>query len=439
MEVILLERVAKLGQMGEVVRVKDGFARNFLLKRGKALRATTDNRARFEGMKADLEARNLQAKGEATKVAEKIDGRNVVILRQASESGQLFGSVSIRDIIASFEADKVTISRSQVMLDAPIKTIGKHKIAIAVHPEVEVGVSVTVARSADEAERINRGEDISTRQEDQDAAAEALAAAGEFFDPEARRDDVEPAESDAACREVRRRFPLATNRSSPACSGRARCFQTHHWEIGGTGGPAGATGGGDAATGAGVAAGAGPPPCGSEAALDAVDAGEPLGLPPGAGSAGLASPSGDFGAGVTAGTGSARSGTSDFAPSPLGESSLADSDFCLIRLCFRFAAFILGCTWLFVLGYLALCSLAHRRVGLAARLGSSSPGLPRLLRRCLADSLRPSGPRSSAAAAGVCPSPAGLAASGLASRLRPGRASGSVGGTRPSPSGLAAS
>ena len=190
MEVILLERVAKLGQMGEVVRVKDGYARNFLLPRGKALRATADNRAKFDGMKAELEARNLEAKGEATKVAEKIDGRNVVVLRQASETGQLFGSVTVRDIIASFEADGVTISRSQVMLDAPIKTIGKHKIAIAVHPEVEVSVSVTVARSADEAERINRGEDISTRKEDQDAAAEALAAAGEFFDPEARRDDV---------------------------------------------------------------------------------------------------------------------------------------------------------------------------------------------------------------------------------------------------------
>src|SRR3954468_24971613 len=188
MEVILLERVAKLGQMGEVVRVKDGFARNFLLKRGKALRATSDNRARFEGMKADLEARNLEAKNEATKVAEKIDGRNVVILRQASESGQLFGSVSVRDIVASFEHDKVAISRSQVMLDAPIKTIGKHKISIAVHPEVEVEVSVTVARSAEEAERINRGEDISTRREDQDAAAEAIAAAGEFFDPEAQQE-----------------------------------------------------------------------------------------------------------------------------------------------------------------------------------------------------------------------------------------------------------
>src|SRR6185295_19466539 len=125
MEVILLERVAKLGQMGEVVRVKDGFARNFLLKRGKALRATSDNRAKFDGMKAELEANNLKAKGEATKVAEKINGRNVVVLRQASETGQLFGSVSVRDIIASFEADGVTISRSQVLLDAPIKTIGK--------------------------------------------------------------------------------------------------------------------------------------------------------------------------------------------------------------------------------------------------------------------------------------------------------------------------
>jgi large subunit ribosomal protein L9 len=195
MQVILLERVAKLGQMGEVVRVRDGFARNFLLKRGKALRATADNRAKFDGMKAELEARNLQARSEATKVAEKVDGRNVIILRQASESGQLFGSVSVRDIVASFQNDGVTIGRSQVMLDAPIKAIGKHAIAIAVHPEVEVGVTVTVARSADEAQRINRGEDISTRQEDQDAAAEAIAAAGEFFDPEARPADLESQET----------------------------------------------------------------------------------------------------------------------------------------------------------------------------------------------------------------------------------------------------
>jgi large subunit ribosomal protein L9 len=188
MEVILLERVAKLGQMGEVVKVRDGFARNFLLKRNKALRATADNRAKFEGMKADLEARNLKAKGEASQVAEKINGQNVIVLRQASETGQLFGSVTVRDIVTAFESQGVNIGRSQVMLDAPIKTIGKHTISIAVHPEVEVQVSVTVARSADEAERINRGEDISTRKEDKDAAAEAIAAAGEFFDPEAQQE-----------------------------------------------------------------------------------------------------------------------------------------------------------------------------------------------------------------------------------------------------------
>lgn len=195
MEVILLERVAKLGQMGEVVKVRDGYARNFLLKRKKALRATAENRARFEGMKAELEANNIKAKSEASKVAEKIDGRNIVIIRQASESGQLFGSVSVRDIVASLANDGIILSRSQVWLDAPIKAIGQQKVTIAVHPEVEAAISVTVARSADEAERIKRGEDISTRQEDRDAAAEAIAAAGEFFDPEAQQ---EPAPSEPA-------------------------------------------------------------------------------------------------------------------------------------------------------------------------------------------------------------------------------------------------
>ena len=190
MEVILLERVAKLGQMGEVVRVRNGFARNYLLKRGKALRATADNRAKFDGMKAELEARNLKAKGEASKAAEKIDGFDILIIRQASESGQLFGSVSVRDIVAALEAEKVHVSRPQVWLDAPIKAIGQQKVTIAVHPEVEATISVIVARSADEADRIKRGEDISTRQEDQDAAAEAIAAAGEFFDPEAQHEDV---------------------------------------------------------------------------------------------------------------------------------------------------------------------------------------------------------------------------------------------------------
>jgi large subunit ribosomal protein L9 len=198
MEVILLERVAKLGQMGEIVKVKDGYARNFLLKRKKALRATADNKSKYEGMKADLEANNIQAKGEAGKVAEKIDGREIIIIRQASEAGQLFGSVSVRDIVTALEADGITVGRTQVWLDAPIKAIGRQKVTIAVHPEVETSVNVTVARSAEEAERIKRGEDISTRQDDIDAAAEAIAAAGEFFDPEAQGDDEAAAEQPAS-------------------------------------------------------------------------------------------------------------------------------------------------------------------------------------------------------------------------------------------------
>jgi large subunit ribosomal protein L9 len=190
MEVILLERVAKLGQMGEIVKVKDGFARNFLLKRKKALRATAENKAKYEGMKAELEANNIKAKSEASKVAEKINGRDIIIIRQASEAGQLFGSVSVRDIVVALEADGITVSRPQVWLDAPIKTIGQQKVTIAVHPEVEASITVIVARGADEAERIKRGEDISTRQEDRDAAAEAIAAAGEFFDPEAQQEEA---------------------------------------------------------------------------------------------------------------------------------------------------------------------------------------------------------------------------------------------------------
>ncbi|MBV9459690.1 MAG: 50S ribosomal protein L9 [Bradyrhizobium sp.] len=199
MEVILLERVAKLGQMGEIVKVRDGYARNFLLKRKKALRATAENRAKYDGMKAELEANNLQAKSEASKAAEKIEGLEIIIIRQASESGQLFGSVSVRDIVVALEAEKVHVSRPQVWLDAPIKVIGQKKVAIAVHPEVEATINVIVARSADEADRIKRGEDISSRQEDQDAAAEALAAAGEFFDPEAQHEEVEqPAQAEQA-------------------------------------------------------------------------------------------------------------------------------------------------------------------------------------------------------------------------------------------------
>src|SRR5947209_6259100 len=160
MEVILLERVPKLGQMGEVVRVKDGFARNFLLPKSKALRATKENRSRFETMKVELEARNLQQKGEAEKVAHKLDGQNFTVLRQAAEGGQLYGSVSPRDLATLVAEKGFTVSRAQIVLNTPIKTIGLHKVPIALHPEVEVTIQVAVGRNADEAERIARGEDI---------------------------------------------------------------------------------------------------------------------------------------------------------------------------------------------------------------------------------------------------------------------------------------
>ena len=151
MEVILLERIGKLGQMGDVVRVKDGFARNFLLPRGKALRATADNKSKFESMKGELQVRNLELKGLADTVAAKLDGKTIVVLRQASESGQLFGSVSPRDIAGMLNTDGAEVNRSQVVLNAPIKTIGQYKVPLTLHPEVETIVTVIVARSAGEA------------------------------------------------------------------------------------------------------------------------------------------------------------------------------------------------------------------------------------------------------------------------------------------------
>ena len=192
MEVILLERVAKLGQMGEVVRVKDGFARNFLLPRGKALRATADNKKKFEGMRAELETRNLESKGEAGKLASKIDGKNFVVLRQASESGQLFGSVTTRDIARLIAEDGANIAKGQVAINAPIKSIGQYKVPIALHPEIEVAVTVIVARSADEAERIKRGENVTIRRTDEEEEAAAAAANAEaFFEKPAAEGEAE--------------------------------------------------------------------------------------------------------------------------------------------------------------------------------------------------------------------------------------------------------
>ncbi|WP_428029615.1 50S ribosomal protein L9 [Ancylobacter sp.] len=168
MEVILLERVAKLGQMGEIVRVRDGYARNFLLPSGKALRATKDNKSRFDSMKAQLETRNLELKSEATKVGEKLKGTEVVLVRQAGETGHLYGSVSTRDIADALTAAGFSVERRQIVLNQPIKTIGVHEVPVTLHPEVEVSVRANVARSPEEAQRQSRGEDLSVVRDDED-------------------------------------------------------------------------------------------------------------------------------------------------------------------------------------------------------------------------------------------------------------------------------
>jgi len=203
MEVILLERVAKLGQMGDVVRVKDGFARNFLLPRGKALRATAENRTRFETMKSDLEARSQALKGEASVVAEKLNGKSFTVLRQASEAGQLFGSVSPRDLVGLIGSAGFAVNRNQIALNAPIKTIGQHSVPISLHPEIETTISVIVARNHDEAERIARGEDVTRLREEPTEAEAAAIAAEAFFEPEAAeaaraREGGEPAAAEPA-------------------------------------------------------------------------------------------------------------------------------------------------------------------------------------------------------------------------------------------------
>jgi large subunit ribosomal protein L9 len=165
MEVILLERVARLGQMGEKVRVKDGFARNFLLPRGKALRATEGNKKKFEGQRVQLEARNLELKNEAGAVAGKLDGLSFIIIRQAGETGQLYGSVSARDISEAITAAGFSLHRNQVVLLHPIKTLGLHKTPVQLHPEVLANVTINVARSQEQAERQSKGEDLSVREE----------------------------------------------------------------------------------------------------------------------------------------------------------------------------------------------------------------------------------------------------------------------------------
>ncbi len=168
MEIILMERIERLGQMGDVVTVKDGYARNFLLPQGKALRANKANRAQFEERRVHLEAENLENQKEAQSVAEKVDGNQYIIIRQAGESGQLYGSVSTRDIATLVVEGGTGITRNQVVLDRPIKLLGLHDVRIVLHPEVSLGVVVNVARTEEEAERQARGEDMTVDQFDDD-------------------------------------------------------------------------------------------------------------------------------------------------------------------------------------------------------------------------------------------------------------------------------
>jgi len=172
-ELILLQRVDKLGQMGDVVKVKPGYARNFLLPQKKALRASKENRAKFDIQRAQLEAQNIKRREEAERIAERVIGLSVVIIRQSGESGSLYGSVSARDIAEGATAGGLTINRSQVVLEHPIKTLGVSKVRVSLHPEVSIPVTVNVARSPEEAERQARGERVSAEADDDDEAPTA--------------------------------------------------------------------------------------------------------------------------------------------------------------------------------------------------------------------------------------------------------------------------
>jgi large subunit ribosomal protein L9 len=187
MEVILLERISRLGQMGETVKVKDGYARNFLLPQGKALRANEANKKKFEGQRAQLEARNLERKSEAQQIADQLDGKSFVVVRSAGETGQLYGSVSTRDISELLTAEGFTVARNQVELNQPIKAIGLVNVAIALHPEVEVTVTLNIARSADEAERQARGEELTTAEAIYGEDINENARPENFFDPTAEQ------------------------------------------------------------------------------------------------------------------------------------------------------------------------------------------------------------------------------------------------------------
>ena len=183
-ELILLERVEKLGQMGQLVKVKPGFARNYLLPQKKALRATKENLAYFASQRAQLEANNLQRKSEATEIGGKIEGLSVVIVRQAGESGQLYGSVSARDIADAVTSAGFTIEKHQVVLDRPIKNLGLHQLRVVLHPEVSVTVTANVAQSAEEARMQAKGIDPLRLREEEDEESQRESASSESPSPQ---------------------------------------------------------------------------------------------------------------------------------------------------------------------------------------------------------------------------------------------------------------
>jgi large subunit ribosomal protein L9 len=196
MEIILLERVEKLGAIGDVVRVKDGYARNYLLPRKKALRANESNRKLFEANRARIEEENANRRSEAEKAAKTVDGKSVQLIRQASNTGQLYGSVSARDIAEALEAEGAKVAKSQVVLDRPIKAIGVHEVRIALHPEVAVTVKVNVARSPEEADLQAQGVDVMAQMFERDTAAFT-----EAYDPNAEPGataEAAPAEAPAS-------------------------------------------------------------------------------------------------------------------------------------------------------------------------------------------------------------------------------------------------
>lgn len=216
MNIILLERIARLGQMGDVVKVKDGFARNFLLPQGKALRANEANRKKFENQRVELEARNLERKQEAEAVAAKLDGQSFIAIRSAAETGQLYGSVSPRDIAQVLEEAGFNVNRNQIDLNHPIKVIGLTNVALVLHPEVIVTVSLNIARSTDEAERQAHGETLDSAEAIYGDDVNESSRPDAFFDPEAEYDEAHEGQASESEENAGAGMPEDSGTQSPA-------------------------------------------------------------------------------------------------------------------------------------------------------------------------------------------------------------------------------